>query len=51
MASGLEPWLLIVGVLAMLLFIVVVAILVAVLMFAAQITVNAKPPHPHVRRR
>ena len=50
MASGTEPLLLIVILLGILSVISVVAVLVGIGMFAAQITANAKPPHPHVKR-
>jgi hypothetical protein len=50
MASGIEPWNLIVILLAILLLVSVVVILVAVGMFAVQIAAKAKPPHRQVRR-
>jgi hypothetical protein len=50
MASGIEPWNLIVILLAILLLIFVVVILVAVAMFAVQTAAKAKPRHLQVRR-
>jgi hypothetical protein len=48
MASGIG--LLLLTLFGILGIIFIVGVLVAVGMFAADITLNAKPPHPHVRR-